>query len=77
MGGDPHHFTCLDAGELFAKMGLELPQRHLNCYYSCHRCCSYCDHARPIGLGWAAHGEPPNRVVRLPVMSITYSSFRN
>jgi hypothetical protein len=63
MGGDPHHLTCLGAGELFAEMGLELPHRQGNYYYSCHGCCSYCDHARPIGLGWAAHGAPPNRNV--------------
>ena len=57
------NLSGLGASEPFAEMCLELPYRHLTCYYSCHRCCSYCDHARPIGLGWAAHGAPPNRNV--------------
>lgn len=48
MGGNSQHLTGLGAGEPFAEIGFELPHRHLNCYYSCHRYCSYCDHARPI-----------------------------
>jgi hypothetical protein len=46
MEGNPQHLTYLGASELFGEMGLELPHRHLTCYYSCHGFPCRCDHFR-------------------------------